>query len=197
MKQVRQAWEEFLALPQKNKAGVGLFLFFLFVFGFFVTVFYWRIKSPPRQIPTPATIVQKQPSLATLSLVPQEQTVKAGQSFLVTINFKTGDYKVDTVDAVLTFDPEILTVEEISEGMFFADYPIKKSESGRVILTGTIGAEDKQKGGAKGEGAMGTIKFRTLVAGSARVNFDKEASLVAVQGENVLGETKGAVFEIY
>lgn len=197
MKQLSQAWEEFLALPKKNKVSVGLFLFFLFIFGFFVTVFYWRIKSPRKTAPlTQAPTTQKQPNLATLSLVPQEQTVKAGQTFLVTINFKTGDYKVDTVDAVLNFDPEILTVEEISEGMFFADYPIKKSESGRVILTGTIGAEDKQKGGAKGEGAMGTIKFRTLVAGSARVNFDNN-SLVVVQGENVLGETKGAVFEIY
>ena len=197
MKQVRQAWGEFLALPQKNKVGVGLFLFFLFIFGFFATVLYWRIKTPKKTAPlTQAPVVKKEPSLASLSLVPQERAVKVGQSFLVTIKFKTGDYKVDTVDAVLNFDPEILAVEEISEGMFFADYPIKKSESDRVILTGTIGAEDKQKGGAKGEGALGTIKFRTLMAGSARVNFDNN-SLVVVQGENVLGETKGASFEIY
>ena len=198
MKQIRQAYQEFLALPQKNKAGVGFLLFFLFVFGFFVTVFYWKIKTPGKKAPlTQAPVVQKQPVMASLSLVPNSQTVKAGQSFLATINFKTGDYKADTVDAVLIFDPKILTVEEISEGMFFADYPIKKIDKGKVMLTGTIGAEEKQVGGAKGEGALGTVKFKALTAGSVSVNFDKEASLVAVQGENVLGETKGAVFEIY
>jgi len=196
MKQFSQAYQEFLALPKKNKAGVSVLLFFLFVFGFFITVFYWRMKTPRQKIPQEAPFVEEKPSLASLSLVPKNQSLKMGDAFLVTINFKTGDNKVDTVDAVLTFDPEILTVEEISEGMFFAEYPIKKIEDGKVMLTGTIGAGDKQVGGAKGEGALASITFKALKAGSANVSFDN-SSLAVVQGENVLGETSGASFEIY
>jgi len=197
MKKIRHAYQEFLALPRKNKLGVGLLLSVVFVFAFFVTVFYWRIKTPSPKLPQAVPLVKKQPVPASLSLVPQSQTIRAGESFLVTINFKTGDYKADTVDAVLVFNPEVLAVEKISEGMFFADYPITKIGEGKVILTGTIGAEEKQPGGAKGEGALASISFRALTTGVADVNFDKTASLVAVQGENVLGETKGAVFEIY
>ena len=197
MRKLRQAYQEFLALPRKNKAGVGVLLFFLFVFGFFATVFYWRIKSPGKKAPlTQTPIVQKQPLMASLGLVPESQTIKAGQTFLVTINFKTGDYKVDTVDAVLNFDPQILVVEEISLGMFLAEYPIKKIEDGKVYLTGTIGAGDKQVGGAKGEGALASVTFKALKTGSANVSFDN-SSLAVVQGENVLGETSGASFEIY
>jgi len=196
MKQLSQAWEEFLALPRKNKAGVGVLLFFLFVFGFFVTVFYWRMKTPRQKVPQEAPFVEEKSSLASLSLVPKNQSLKMGDTFLVTINLKTGDNKVDTVDAVLTFDPEILTVEEVSEGMFFAEYPIKKIEDGKVMISGTVGAQDKQVGGAKGEGALASITFKALKADTVNVAFDK-TSLVVVKGKDVLGETKGASFEIY
>ena len=195
MNKLSQAWKEFLALPRKNKAGVGVLLFFLFVFGFFITVFYWRIQNEskaPQEIP----LIQQEPSLASLSLVPKNQSVKAGDAFLVTINLKTGNNRVDTVDAVLTFDPGLLSVEEISEGMFFAEYPIKKIEEGKIMLTGTIGASDKQTGGAKGEGALASITFKALKAGIAKVDFDKN-SLMVVKGKDVLGETSGGSFEIY
>jgi len=102
---------------------------------------------------------------------------------------------VDAVDAVLTFDPKILTVEEISPGMFFADYPVRKWQDNKIMLTGTIGAEGKQVGGVKGEGDLGTITFKAKRAGSTSVNFD-QSSLVVTEGQNVLGETKGGSFEI-
>ena len=198
MQKIRQAIEEFRDLPSRNKIGALAFLFFLFLFAFFVTIFYWRMRTPRPSSPsqTPPPVTKKEPALATLSLVPENQTVKAGSTFLVTINFKTGDYKVDTVDAVLSFDPKLLAVEKISPGMFFAEYPIKKWQDGQVMLTGTIGAQGKQTGGAKGEGALGTIKFKALTPGSASVRFAKN-SLVVTKGKNVLGKTKGAVFEIY
>ena len=199
MRKLRQVIDEFMILPDKSKLGVVGLLFFVFVFGFFGTVFYWRMKGPRETAPsTQIPFVKEEPksNLASLSLVPKSQSLKTEDTFLVTINFKTGDNKVDTVDAVLTFDPELLTVEEISEGMFFAEYPIKKIEDGKVMLTGTIGASGKQVGGAKGEGALASVTFKALKAGSANVSFDK-ASLVASKGKDVLGETKGAVFEIY
>ena len=196
MKQLNQAWREFLSLPKQNKLGVGVLFFFVFVFGFLGTVFYVRMKGPRETAPQKIPFVEEGPSLASLSLVPKNQSLKMGDTFLVTINFKTGDNRVDTVDAVLTFDPEVLVAEEISEGMFFAEYPIKKIEDGKVYLTGTIGAGDKQTGGAKGEGALASVTFKALKTGSVNVSLD-QASLVAVKGEDVLGETKGAVFEIY
>ena len=197
MKKLLQAWQEFLVLPRQNKMGVGVLFFFVFVFGFLGTVFYVRIKGPRETAPQEKIpFVEEGPSLASLSLVPKNQSLKMGDTFLVTINFKTGDNKVDTVDAVLTFDPEVLVAEEISEGMFFAEYPIKKIEDGKVYLTGTIGAGDKQVGGAKGEGALASITFKALKTGSVNVSLD-QTSLVAVKGEDVLGETRGASFEIY
>lgn len=197
MKQISQAWQEFLALPRKNKLGVGVLLFVLFFFSFLATTYYWRIITPrPKLLPSLPFVKKPLVNKASLSLAPQSQTLKAGQTFWVSINLKTGDYKVDTVDVVLNFDPNLLAVEEISPGMFFADYPVKKIEKGKIILTGTIGAEEKQVGGVKGEGSTGSLKFRVLSSGSTQVNFDK-ASLVASKGENVLGETKGAKFEIY
>jgi hypothetical protein len=192
-------------MKQFKKKQVLIFfsLLFLFIFVFSATIFYWRKTPPPSEIIKNDTpLLKKQPTpaaksnFASLSLVPEKQTVKNGQTFLVTINFKTGDFKVDTVDAVLIFDPKILTVEKISEGMFFADYPVKKWEDNKIFLTGTIGAEDKQAGGVKGQGAVGSIIFKAKAAGSTQVSFD-QSSLVAREGENVLGETKGATFEIY
>jgi len=188
-------------MKKTNKRVIVVVLFFIFLLSFTATILYWRIKAPSSKVvKEEPNLVKKEeppvPILASLTLIPEQQTIKVDQTFLVTINLNTGDYKTDTVDAVLTFDPKVLTVEKISPGMFFADYPIKKSEDGKIMLTGTIGAEDKQVGGAKGEGALGTITFKAKGKGSTTVDFDQN-SLVVNEGENVLGETKGANFEIY
>ena len=139
---------------------------------------------------------KEQPNLASLTLVPQSQMVKKGETFLVSVNINTGDYKVDTADVVLIFDPQILTVEKISESLFFANYPIKKWEDGKVMITGTIGPEESQTGGIKGEGPLATVTFKALTDGVAQVNFDAN-SLVASQGQNVLGKTEETKYEIY
>jgi len=153
-------------------------------------------KTTKAKIPPAIKEEVSVPASASLTLVPEKQIIKSGESFLVTINFKTGDYKVDVVDAVLTFDPKILAVEKISNGSFFADYPVKKWEEGKVILTGTIGTEGKQPGGVKGQGPLGSITFKAKSSGSTDINFD-QSSLVVTEGTNVLEETKGASFEIY
>ena len=200
MKKLSQAWKEFSVLPKKNKIGAGLLLFFLFILTFFAAVTYQKTKSfrsqPVPGTETQAPASQEKANLAVLSLSPVNQRVKAGKTFTVTINLKTNNNRVDTVDAILLFDSQILSIEEVSKGIFFAEYPIKKIEDGKVILTGTIGSRDKQEGGVKGEGAMGSITFKALKVGKANVSFDNN-SLAVVQGKNVLGETSGATYEIY
>ena len=197
MKKIRQVLDEILILPAKSKLGIAGLLLLTLIFAFFATLLYWRIKvprpsAPKKEIP----FVKKEPNLASLTLVPESRTLNVGDSFLVTIHLKTGDFKDDTVDAVLNYDPKILAVEDLSEGMFFAESPIKRWKDGKIFLTGTIGASEKQIGGAKGEGAIGTISFRALASGSTSVDFD-QSSIVATKGENVLGEVRGARFEIY
>lgn len=200
MKKICPFWHEFLLLPIKSKLGVTFLLFFCFIVGLLVSFSYWRIVLPP-SVQTalekaPFVPKEEKPTLASLALVPEKQSVKTNQSFSVTINLRTGDYKVDTIDAVLKFDPKVLKVEKVSEGMFFAEYPVKRWKDDKVYLTGTIGISGKQAGGTKGEGPFGTVTFKALSTGSAIVNFD-QSSLVVAKGENVLGETKGASFEIY
>jgi hypothetical protein len=199
MKHFKKGLKEFSSLPNEKKLTIFFLLFFLFVFSFFVSILYWQKQSSPlplkaeRAVPV---IDKTQSDLASLSLAPQNQMVKEGETFLVTVNINTGDYNVDTVDVVLTFDPQILSVEEISQGLFFANYPIKKWEEGKVIITATIEPEQSQIGGIKGEGPFATITFKALTDGVAQVNFDNN-SLVAAQGENVLGKTEETKYEIY
>lgn len=199
MRKIKEVWEQILALPAKSRLGITGLLFFVFIISFMGTLLYWRMKTPKAKPPLPkpvSTPPKGEVKKASLSLVPNQKELKVGQTFSLGIEIKTGDFKVDTVDVILSFDPSLLMVEKITPGQFFAEYPIQKKEKGKILLTGTVGISGKQKGGVKGRGDFASVTFRTLASGSAKIYFDQKRTVVASRGENVLGEAVGGEYEI-
>jgi len=82
----------------------------------------------------------------------------------LSLSLSTGDFTVDAVDLILTYDPEILKVEKVTEGEIFTQYPIRQTdnEKGRVQLSAAAGLTEGKVTGFSGQGQYGVIVFRAL-----------------------------------
>jgi len=184
--------KQFLCLSPVRKLGVLLVLFFTFLLGLGAFSFYLRQTSKVK----PPASSQNLPKKATFSLLPQTRTINKGETFIIGVNFDSGDYKVEAADCILGYDPKALQVTKVSSGLFFAQYLEKEAKDGKILITGTIGMTGQQKGGVKGKGPFGSIELKALGIGTTNLSFVKGETIVASGGKNVLGETQGGVYTI-
>lgn len=197
-KKIRPFLKELNRLPKKSQLGVVGILFLTFVFGFFISVFYWRAQTPkPRVSALPKISLPLKPKKkVSFTLNPQKQTVTAGETFVVSVNLDSKKERLDAVDVVLEFDPQVLKVSQVSEGTFFSLYPVMKVEEGRVVLAGTIGFGAEQKEGVSGQGLFAKITLTPLANGQSSLAFSKEKTLAVYQGESLPVDTKDGTYII-
>jgi len=189
--------KRFESLPSKNKLTVVVVLFAVFIFAVVASSLYLGRASQPFKLPLSSQLAPSiAPKKASLSLVPRQGTITKGETFIVGINFNTGDYRVDTADCVLQYDPNVLKVNKVFPGIFFAQYPRKGFEKDKVYLTGTSGAAGEQVGGVKGKGSFGSIEFKVVGTGETTLKFVKEETIIVSKGENVLGEISDGTYTI-
>ncbi|KND48703.1 MAG: hypothetical protein AB198_00070 [Parcubacteria bacterium C7867-003] len=146
---------------------------------------------------------------STLSLDPQTNTVKKGETFAVNIILNTNDGSIDGVDIYgLHYDPTILEVVD--------DLPKQKGiqiESGKILpnnavnsvdpSTGTIKLGQLSYGGEnfKGRGVLATVHFKAVGIGSSFLKFDfSTGSTVdtnaAYKGKDKLGKVVDAIYTV-
>lgn len=185
---------QFCGLSKGKKLAVGLVLAVAFFFGLFFASFYGKMSLNKVKLPVSPQVSPQAPKRASFTLVPQSGRVNLAETLVVGINFDSGDYRVEAADCALQYDPKILSVSKVSPGLFFAEYPKKEAKEGTVFLTGTIGVEGQQKGGVKGQGPFGSIEFKAIVTGNTTLSFVKGETIIASQGENVLGEVEDGTY---
>lgn len=195
MEKVSKIMERFLLdfkkLPKKNQHLILIVLIICFVIGIaspniITSVAKIGVKKTV-QNPSPTPI----PIPATLSLDTDKKDLKQGDAFEVTISINSPNQGVEAADFVVKFDPDYLSVATISAGNYFGAYPITQSEKGSVRLSGVATLNNTTLNIPKGRGAVGTIFFTAdKTAVSTNIYFDREKTIVANNGKNILDLNK-------
>ena len=150
------------------------------------------LPTPVSRFPTATPTTELR---ATLSLLPQTTQVLVNQTFSVDILLDTQDAKVDAADAILSFDPKILSVENLVTGDFFDVFPVVASRSGEVQISALVSPKEGKPQTVSGKGKVGTVFFKGLTPGLAKVDFSSNC-VVAEKGKNVLGDSIGGSYTI-
>lgn len=183
---VKKYWKEFKKLPTNAKIIILVILIGSFLIGIIGQIGYQKLtiqRSIPLTTPTPTLI----PIPAEVSLTTNNKEIEAGATFSASINLKSPDIGVEAADFVLSFDPDYLKVATISSGNFFSLYPVKKISNDSLQISGMVNLVDDRIIIPKGEGLVGTIIFETLSATqSSKISFDREKTIVANGGKNIL-----------
>jgi len=130
---------------------------------------FW--KKPTQLTPTPAA-VQKPTQI---ELQTDNQEVKVNQRFSVYINISS-DQRTDGVDLIINYNPKLLLVELLEEGIpvdlgtIYNDYPLNLIDErmGKITVSGISTAAD----GTIPNGLFGSISFKATSVGQAAITLD-------------------------
>lgn len=190
----------FSNLPPARKVGAVVVLLVIFSLGtIFGLLFFPKKTAPPEITLPPASKIVlpfEEQRGASFSLSPQNQEVSKGATFTVTINFDSGESKVEAADCVLKYDPKILRVNKIIPGLIFPQYPRKEVREDKIFLSGTIGVEKSQREGVNGQGPLGSIEFKAIQTGNTSLEFVREETIIASHGENILEKVQNVFLSI-
>lgn len=109
---------------------------------------------------------------ASLSLSPSAGTFNKGCTFSVKINVDTGGIQTDGTDAVIKYDPSVLSAT-ITSGTIYNDYPGNNVDSanGKITVSGLASVSQA----FSGTGTLATLNFTvspTTPASTTAVTFD-------------------------
>ncbi|MBI2011134.1 hypothetical protein HYS91_00020 [Candidatus Daviesbacteria bacterium] len=118
------------------------------------------------------TLINAQGS-ASLTLSPSSGTFNKGCDFSVNVNLNTNGAETDGTDVVLKYDPNQLSVNSITKGTIYSDYPQAQANSstGTINISGIAQVDNP----FSGSGVFATINFKTnsnAAAGTTKVSFD-------------------------
>lgn len=176
---------EFKSIGKKQKIIIIVVLLASFLLGFVLPGFSNKLSTfqTPKPTPFPTPI----PLPAVISLSSDLSDVKLGATFSATINISSPNQGVEAADFVVNFDPDFLKVATISSGNYFGIYPVKTAVKDKVKISGIANLVNDRFIIPMGKGQIGTIVFETLSAtDSAIISFDREKTIVASAGKNIL-----------
>lgn len=110
--------------------------------------------------------------VASLSLSPASGTFNKGCSFSLDINLDTGGAATDGTDVVLLFDPSKLTVNSITPGTIYSDYPGSNfdNSAGKITVSGLSSVTSS----FTGHGVLASLAFTVVnvATSSTQIKFD-------------------------
>lgn len=185
-------------MSQKQIVKVLITLVILELLG--AGVWYVSASPTPAIAPGLEIIPVKKPK-AELSLQSAAATVVQDQEFTADVILTQEKAKLLGVDAVLTYDPEILTVEEVTLGSAFTEsLPVQiKADEGKVYIT----LYNRQGQEITGEVKLATLKLRAKAAGEVALQFDFTPGATTDSNvsdfetkEDILDKAEGAIYTV-
>lgn len=159
-------------------------------------------KNSRQSTPNLSTSATKQVQVGvpnTLTLQTIKKDLKVNEQFSVNI-IVSSTKATDGVDAVVTYDPNVLAVvlnpdkTAVKQGTIYEDYPVNRVDNGKVIFSGITST----KGGVVPSGILGTITFQAKTAGNTRLAFEfnpgstKDSNIVqTATGQDILDKADG------
>jgi hypothetical protein len=155
------------------------------------------IPIEPPQFPKIGIGTQKS---AEMKLVASAEKTRVGTPFSVSLLFTNDTPQIAAFDAVVSYDPDMLRVDEIVASDIFSLYPRKKIEDfkQRFIITGV--QTDLKMPLKSANGELATISITPLKSGTTRLDFviegDKYTNIVNSKPENILRKATGVEVNI-
>lgn len=152
----------------------------------------------PTVYPTPSEI----PPPGVMEVKTDKKDLAVGESVKATVTIKLAgeDGLVSGADAILTYDPALLSADEVQTLTMFANYPRKTVDNvnGKIIVTGFGQGQNMTAG------AFFDVQFSAKKSGRTTVKIDfapgsTNRSTIAQKGtgKNILGRVEGANIKIY
>ncbi len=122
-----------------------------------------------------------------LSFNPANITVKKGAEIFVMINIDTNEDSISAVEAVLSYNPKIIEVADITPGSFFEkasvlEKTINQKKGNVTFALGGIRAK-------QGKGTVAKIKIKGLQKGRSNLSLEGSQAAAVQKSSNVLKET--------
>ena len=106
---------------------------------------------------------------STLSLNPQYTNVEQGKDLVVDVVLTGKGELIDGCDAVVTYDPNFLSVKDVKQGTFFANYPLKNDDGqGKLQITALAPQDGIKISGGK---VIATVTFEIMDSGQTQVGL--------------------------
>jgi len=108
-----------------------------------------------------------------LSFSPSTTTVTVGETFDVDVLVDTGGQAVDGVDAIISYDQDLLEAVSVTAGSFLFTTTNSLATAGKIKIYGVA-----ESGSPKtGTGTLATITLRAKSAGEATLTFDCQSGV--------------------
>ena len=133
-------------------------------------------------------------AVATVRIVPYQQSVVVGEEVEFSIEVDTGGEAVNTVTTNFSYPVETLELTELSLQDSFAKIWFEKETivPGEVYLTGSLPTP-----GFYGKGIFAKLTFRAKANGEAQINFNQSSAVFRnLDSVNILGNTENGVVQV-
>ena len=126
-----------------------------------------------------------QPEGASFGFDQDEITSKAGETFTVQM-LLSSPKAIDAVDALVSFDPAMLSVEKASKGELFEIYPLKSTDNKKGLVK--ISAASREQFFQGEDGVYATLTFKSLKAGETELAYQYESKQASHSDTDVMSE---------
>ncbi len=149
-------------------------------------IYALKVKSPstpagktiqPTKTAPPSPLPQ-----VTVSLEAASKTLTVAQATVVTVRLN-GKTAPDALDIVLTFDPSLAKISNLTKGEVYDLYPrFEVADAGKVYISAAL-SPDKLSAPVSLPTTIATFTLTPNTAGSISLVFDQSKTLLAKQGQ--------------
>jgi hypothetical protein len=130
----------------------------------------------------------------TLSLSPALGQFNRGCVTNISIDFDTAGVSTAGIDAIISFDPTVFTINSIQNGTVYQTYPgnVIDAQAGKVTINGLISIEQLASGqGVKGKGTLATLNMTVKPDAPLRttqLTFEFDAARIGQTNDSNIAE---------
>ncbi|OGK14263.1 hypothetical protein A3H80_01580 [Candidatus Roizmanbacteria bacterium RIFCSPLOWO2_02_FULL_37_19] len=185
---------DFTTLSPQVKFLLSIQLIILFILSILVGVLFspkFKAQVQQQNVIQPSLVEEQ---TATLSFEPKDIILKSGEEKSVSILLS--GKPASAVDIVLSYDPTLLQITNMTNGDVFDQEIINKQSRGKIQFSAARSATTAQQK----EGIVATMKITALKktgSTATSISFIKDETIVAESGINILGLMNEAVVRIF
>jgi len=191
---IGQDIKDFNTLDPQRKLMVAGIVLILFVGSIFIGAYLSKGGSLGNKSDNGTVQVAPTKKPATELKIMANTSMKVGTSQVVTVELSS--VPVTATDVVVSFDPDILTVADVQNGKVFPKVIQKKIDATNGTITFSASVDPANPNDIK----TGTVlSFKVTAkkdAPSTLLQFAKDDTITAINGENTLGLTTGATIKV-
>lgn len=169
--------------PNRKLAVFGVFLF-LFIVAILVGIYFTAFKNGASK--TADTEVVNNNGNAVLTLAPDAETIKVGDT--TTVSILIDGEAVPGVDIAIEYDPASVVISNVKNGDVFEDIIYEANEDGLLSLSSAVLDNDPS---LLKTGTLFTFDVEALTAGEHELTFNTTYTKASNAGENRLKSATG------